>query len=106
MKDGLSFKAKQIDLKIFYSATGNVEPNEHLHQKVFVNPTKNIVLLPPPDCAIYNTNWIYLSFFSQSGCQISVTPIFEQAKTNVYKFIRKQSIEIEDALDELDKQVR
>ena len=69
--------ARLIDLKVCYSSF-HQEPIPEKCQKVHTNP-RMVSLLPAPQSDKYTNPFVYLSLFSESGCDIEVTIKFKNS---------------------------
>ena len=71
--------AKVVDLAIYYSATGTKQPTEDKNQRCFTDPLRCVPLSPPPGLEDYGHNqWVYLTLFSATGCQVRLTVTFKE----------------------------
>lgn len=60
---------RNVDLRIHYSADPkNSEPTEQECFKVYHNPLRTVPLITPSGRDFYESDWVYLSFYSQVGC--------------------------------------
>lgn len=65
-----------MDLRIFYSCV-HKEPTELINQKVYINPERRVILQTPQGRDSFDNEWVYLSFFSLSGCQLILSVSFK-----------------------------
>jgi hypothetical protein len=65
-------------LRVFYSGEDKLrEPNEHQSQKCYVNP-KTVPLLPAFGRDVFTSDWVYLGFYSGSGCVLGLQVKFPE----------------------------
>ena len=73
-----------VDLKIYYSPEQNVkEPGDSNSYKQYCNPNPHPAshsLTNPTNRDTYDNDWVYLSMFSNSGCNITATVKFRDEK--------------------------
>ena len=70
-----------VDLRVYYSANGIKEPTEQKNQKTYLNPVKSVALSFNPGRDRYEHEWIYVSFYSDSGCTIFCNIVWRDEKT-------------------------
>jgi hypothetical protein len=88
-KSKLSFASKiakggkPVDLRVYYSANGIKEPTETLNQRVYHNPSQSISLSFPVGRDLYDTDWVYLSFYSETGCSMMLNVMFKDGANHI-----------------------
>jgi hypothetical protein len=58
----------KVDLRIAYSASGIKEPTDLHAQRVYQNPQRSVGLPFPINRDHYEGDWVYMSFYSETGC--------------------------------------
>jgi hypothetical protein len=101
----LSEGGRFVDLRINYSANNIKEPTEARNQKSFINPVKSVPLPFVHGRDHYEHNWVYLSFFSESGCSVKVSVVFKDDKnTWARRMTTMASLPLELMLEEMQPQ--
>lgn len=82
---GKSKTGKAVDLRICYSNSGEREPMEGTCTRLVQNPQRSFVLVTPQGRENYDSEWVYLSMFSASGCQFTANVLFGDEERNDLK---------------------
>ena len=84
-------KPKIVDLKVFYSSDQQQkEPDGQQFQKCWQN-VKAVSLLPPSGYEEYQSDWVYLSLYSVTGCSIQISVQFKD-EDRPHKLINRKKI--------------
>lgn len=67
---------RTVDLKVYYSTTVK-EPSENQCLKTYLNPQYSVGLVTPAGRDVYDSEWVYLTMCSETGCLVTLNVVFK-----------------------------
>jgi hypothetical protein len=67
---------RAVDLRVYYSTTVK-EPSENQCLRTYLNPQYSVGLVTPAGRDIYDSEWVYLTMYSETGCLVNLTVVFK-----------------------------